>query len=69
VKTGSLWKHTKTGNVYVLIFHALNCTNAQDGQAMVLYRRHDPDITGDMKYFVREFNEFKQKFEQLQEIE
>lgn len=60
--TSTFWKHKKTDNVYVLIFNALNCTNAQDGQKMVLYRRHNTDINADHEYFVREVNEFKEKF-------
>ena len=33
-----------------------NCTNAQDGQIMIMYRNEEGEI------FVREFNEFWDKF-------
>lgn len=53
----SLWRHKKTGNIYeVSYMEVINCTNAQDGQIMVLYKRGG-------KTFVREINEFKEKFE------
>ena len=39
----------------------INCTNANDDQIMVMYRRDDlPD-----KIFVRERTEFFQKFEEI----
>lgn len=68
---GSLWKHTKTGNLYVIFYLATNCTNAQDGQSMVIYRRSNPNLSSsiDFKYFVRELEEFKQKFEFISAVE
>ena len=68
---GSLWKHTKTSNLYVIFYLATNCTNAQDGQSMVIYRRSNPNLSSDIsfKYFVRELEEFKQKFEFISEVE
>lgn len=48
--------HNKTGNEYTVEGEALNCTNAQDGQTVVLYRNKDGQL------FVREKNEFLQKF-------
>ena len=48
--------HKKTGNVYTVITsNVINCTNAQDGQQMVLY-------TKDGMWFVREKKEFEEKF-------
>lgn len=47
--------HKKTGNKYVVIGECLNCTNAQDGQEMVVYSRGG-------KVFVREKSEFLKKF-------
>lgn len=47
--------HRKTGNKYVVIGECLNCTNAQDGQVMVIYFR-------DGRTFVREKREFLEKF-------
>lgn len=68
---GSTWKHLKTGNLYTIFNLATNCTNAQDGQSMVIYRRHNPEMSADIsfKYFVRELEEFKQKFEFISEVE
>lgn len=48
--------HKKTGNIYnVITSNVINCTNAQDGQQMVLY-------TKDGMWFVREKKEFEEKF-------
>lgn len=47
--------HRKTGNKYVVVGECLNCTNAQDGQEMVIYSR-------DGRTFVRERSEFLEKF-------
>ena len=56
------FKHLKTGNTYEMIRDDLkNCTNANDGQTMVLYKRDGfPDLI-----FVREKEEFYQKFEEI----
>lgn len=54
----SIYKNKKTGNIYEVIRDTvINATNAHDGQRMVLYR----DNTG--KHYVREFDEFNEKFE------
>jgi len=50
-----LFIHKKTGNVYQVVGECLNCTNAQDGQEMVIYAK-------DGKTFVREKREFLEKF-------
>lgn len=47
--------HLKTGNEYTVIGEAINCTDEQDGQQMVIYRNKD-------KVFVREVNEFQDRF-------
>ena len=54
------YKHLKTGNIYEVIRDdVLNCTNANDEQIMVLYKKEQsPELL-----FVREKNEFLQKFE------
>jgi hypothetical protein len=49
--------HRKTGNKYVVVGECLNCTNAQDGQEMVIYFR-------DGRTYVREKAEFLEKFVQ-----
>ncbi len=56
------FKHLKTGNTYEMIRDDVkNCTNANDGQTMVLYKRDGfPDLI-----FVREKEEFYQKFEEI----
>ena len=54
------YKHLKTGNIYEVIRDdVLNCTNANDEQIMVLYKKEQsPELL-----FVREKTEFLQKFE------
>jgi hypothetical protein len=56
------FKHLKTGNIYQMVRDdVINCTNANDDQIMVLYRREDcPELI-----FVREKEEFYQKFEEI----
>jgi len=55
------YKHLKTGNIYNVLVEttAINSTNAQDGQVMVLYENKDG------KLFVREITEFNEKFEKV----
>lgn len=49
--------HKKTGNIYqVLDTEAIDCTNVRDGAAVVIYYR-------DGMFFVREREEFNEKFE------
>lgn len=57
-----LFKHLKTGNTYEMVRDdVINCTNANDDQVMVLYKRADlPNMI-----FVREKTEFYQKFEEI----
>ena len=47
--------HLKTGNEYTVVGEAINCTNAQDGQHVVIYTREG-------QTFVREVHEFQNKF-------
>ena len=56
------FRHLKTGNPYIMVRDdVINCTNANDHQTMVLYRRPDyPELI-----FVREKEEFYQKFEEI----
>lgn len=49
------WVHKKTGNTYKLITLAIDCTNVRDGTEVAVYTNGD-------KVFVREKNEFIQKF-------
>lgn len=55
-KKSGIYKNKKTGNEYKVLFTVINCTNAEDGQEMVAY-------IGGGKIFVREINEFFEKFE------
>lgn len=54
--------HLKTGNIYFLLQPVLNVTNAQDGQKMCLY------VNMKGQAFVREHNEFWQKFRAAADI-
>ena len=56
---GSFWRNLKNGLRYEILGHALNKTNANDDQIMVVYRA----TGGMMLMYVREENEFKEKFE------
>jgi hypothetical protein len=58
------FRHLKTGNIYEMVRDdVINCTNANDEQIMVLYKRADkPDLI-----FVREKEEFYQKFEKIED--
>lgn len=49
--------HIKTGNSYMVLRTIKNCTNAADGQEMIIYS----DFKG--HEYCREINEFVQKFE------
>lgn len=52
--------HNKTGNEYLVICTATDCTNQRDGTKCVIY--YLLDDFPETKYFVREINEFKDKF-------
>lgn len=47
--------HLKTGNIYELVGEAINATNANDGEIVVIYKK-------DGQLFVREKTEFYEKF-------
>lgn len=49
-------RHIKTGNIYEVIGEAINATNANDGEIVVIYKK-------DTKIFVREKKEFYEKFQ------
>lgn len=61
-----LWKNNKNGKLYeVLNYNILNCTNAQDGQKMYLYKVFSEEVLdskGNERLFVRSEDEFKIKF-------
>ena len=58
-----VFKNKKKGTLYKLIGTAINCTNAQDGQIMLIYEPIEQ--TNEHLVFVRERNEFYEKFEQI----
>ncbi|XDD48585.1 hypothetical protein AB3N60_19285 (plasmid) [Leptospira sp. WS39.C2] len=55
-----LFRHKKTGNLYLVIEDVKNCTNANDGQRMFYYCEYGKE--NPLK-FVREKSEFLEKFE------
>ncbi|TGL33424.1 hypothetical protein [Leptospira perdikensis] len=57
-----VYKHKKTGNLYLKLDEAKNCTNANDGQQMVYYCEYGIE---NPKKFVRDKFEFLEKFEEL----
>lgn len=58
------YRNKKKGTYYLLLNdNVKNCTNANDGQIMVLYKSEDePEL-----FFVREKEEFFIKFEEVSE--
>ncbi len=54
IKLGK-WKNRKTENIYEVTEICINSTNARNGEIMVSYQK-------DNDKFVREINEFKDKF-------
>ena len=56
------FKHLKTGDTYEMVRDdVINCTNANNHQIMVLYKRPEyPNLI-----FVREKNEFFEKFQEI----
>ena len=59
-----IYKNKKKGTLYKIRGTAINCTNAQDGQEMFLYEPLEQ--TGGHLTFVREKNEFYEKFELIE---
>jgi len=57
-----VWMNNKNESVYILLNDNVpNATNAQDGQRMCLYcERHN------QKLYVRSFEEFEEKFTEIQ---
>jgi hypothetical protein len=61
-----LYRNKKKGTLYKLIGTAINCTNAQDGQIMLIYEPYEQEE--EHLVFVRERNEFYEKFELVDKI-
>jgi hypothetical protein len=55
--------HIKTGVEYEVITDAINCTNARQGERLIVYRKKDRTSKDGHLTFVRSFKEFDKKFE------
>ena len=57
------FRHLKTGDIYEMVRDdVINCTNVNDHQIMVLYKRPEyPELI-----FVREKTEFYEKFKSIE---
>lgn len=58
IKEGLFYRNKKTGDIYWVLKVATDATNGKDGRQVVAYERGD-------QWFVREIEEFMQKFEEL----
>ncbi len=57
------WKNKKTGDLYEVTGTRINSTNDRNGEIMVEYQR---EVSLDNhNRFIREINEFQQKFEKV----
>lgn len=57
----SIWKHKKTGNLYIILYDkAIECTNGREDINYTVYTS-----INNGKVFVRQTNEFYQKFERV----
>ncbi len=59
---GSVCRHMKSGVLYHVVDLGLDCTNSRDGTRVVIYRNYVGVLN---QTFVRELNEFREKFEKL----
>ena len=50
------YRNKKNGKIYIVLGEVIDCTNERDGTVCILY-------TDEKKVFVREKNEFFEKFE------
>lgn len=57
-----LFRHNKTGNIYVLLHIGKDCTNCREGAQVAVYRYRGSD-NGEI--FVRELSEFYEKFTEV----
>jgi hypothetical protein len=58
------YRNKKNGNVYIVLNHAIDCTNERDGTKVVIYY---PENNRDF-LCVREENEFLIKFDEITNI-
>jgi len=59
-----IWRHKKTGNLYAVLSHVTDCTNSRDGMRAVVYCRIG---NHNVPQYVREWTEFQEKFERVQD--
>ena len=65
INNTKFYKHLKSGKLYeVISTETINATNINDGQIMVIYIGEKKDGSG-KGVFVREYNEFMEKFEKI----
>jgi len=57
----------KTGNEYFVLDFAVNATNEQDGQDMVIYTLAETAHYPTRKNYVREIEEFEVKFKKVED--
>ena len=55
------YRHTKPGNIYLLIAEGVDCTNSRDGTPVTIYRPEDEHS----RIYVRASDEFADRFEPL----
>jgi hypothetical protein len=59
------FKNNKTGDIYIQLAYATDCTNSRDGTSVVVYCPDDNEHT----IYVREYDEFEKKFTLITEDE
>lgn len=57
-----LWRHKKTGNIYIQILEAIDATNIRRSNKVIVYARCN--MLGEM--YVRDKSEFEEKFEKVE---
>ena len=62
VAVADIWRHKKTGNLYELLSHVVDCTNSRDGTRAVVYCGL---VNPSVPQYVREWTEFQEKFERV----
>lgn len=58
---GGMFRNIKTKDFYMVFYAAIDATNARDGAAVVVYRKLGSD-----QMFVRDLDEFREKFERVE---
>lgn len=53
------YRNKKNKHIYVMLYQAVDCTNARDGTLVVVYRHE----SNQNQIFVRDADEFYEKFE------